>query len=109
MVSSGGPTAGHRKGVWEPLQHIAYGFAIHSLSPSRRDTRLSGRTRISTFTDASGEEHLVHRDVVSLEVGDEVYAFEKYTPRDKDVEGIWYRGCVSKFCDSNAPSNMPRT
>jgi dedicator of cytokinesis protein 3 len=48
----------------------------------------------SVFTDASGEEHLVHRDVVSLEVGDEVYAFERYTPRDKEVEGVWYRGCV---------------
>lgn len=85
---------GQRKGVWEPLPRFIYGYAVHSLSPSRRDTRLSSRTRISTFTDASGDEHLVHRDVVSLEVGDEVYAFERYTPRDKEVEGVWYRGCV---------------
>lgn len=41
------------------------------------------------------DDNLVHRDVVSLEVGDEVYAFEKYTPRGKEVEGVWYRGCVS--------------
>lgn len=35
------------------------------------------------------------RDVVALEVGDEIYAFEKYTPSPRDnVEGIWYRGCV---------------
>ena len=35
------------------------------------------------------------RDVVTLEVGDEIYAFEKYTPGPRDhVEGVWYRGCV---------------
>lgn len=56
---------------------------------------MSNQTRLSTYTDASRDEHLVHRDVVALEVGDEVYAFERYTPRDKEVEGIWYRGCVS--------------
>ncbi|KAL4253449.1 DOCK family protein [Abortiporus biennis] len=94
MVSSPGNPLIHRRGVWEPLPLIVYGYAVHPLSPSRRDTRLSNRTRISTFTDASGDEHLVHRDVVSLEVGDEVYAFEKYTPRDKEVEGEWYRGYV---------------
>ncbi|KAH9916230.1 hypothetical protein B0H21DRAFT_828013 [Amylocystis lapponica] len=76
-----------RKGVWEPLPLIVYGYAVHPLSPNRRDTKMSNRTRLSSFTDASGEEHLVHRDVVSLEVGDNVYAFEKYIPRDKEVEG----------------------
>ncbi|OBZ66616.1 Dedicator of cytokinesis protein 3 [Grifola frondosa] len=91
----------NRKGVWEPLPLIVYGYAIHPLSPNRRDTKLSNRTRLSTFTDASGDEHLVHRDVVSLEVGDNVYAFEKYTPRDKEVEGIWYRGYV--VCTSRRP------
>jgi dedicator of cytokinesis protein 3 len=35
------------------------------------------------------------RDVVPLEVGDEVYAFEKYTPSSKEpVDGCWYRGYV---------------
>ena len=86
-------TLGQRKGVWEPLPLIIYGYAVHPLSPvNRRDTKLSSRTHISTWTDASGDEHLVHRDVVSLEVGHNVYAFEKYTPRDKEVEGVWYRG-----------------
>ena len=95
MVSTAGPPPGQRRGVWEPLPRFIYGYAVHSLSPSgRRDTRLSSRTRISTFTDASGDEYLVHRDVVSLEVGDEVYAFERYTPKDKEVEGTWYRGYV---------------
>ena len=86
-------TVGQRKGVWEPLPLIIYGYAVHPLSPvNRRDTKLSSLTHISTWTDASGDEHLVHRDVVQLEVGDNVYAFEKYIPRDKEVEGIWYRG-----------------
>ncbi|TCD65187.1 hypothetical protein EIP91_003009 [Steccherinum ochraceum] len=100
MVSIPGQPPIQRKGVWEPLPLILYGYAVHPLSPSRRDTRLSNRTRVSTYSNAS-EEHLVHRDVVSLEVGDEVYAFEKYTPRDKDVEGIWYRGYV--VCTNRQP------
>jgi hypothetical protein len=79
---------------WEPLPLIVYGYAAHPLSPSRRDTRFSARNRLSTVTESSTDDHLVHRDVVSLEVGDEVYAFEKYTPRAKEVEGVWYRGCV---------------
>ncbi|KAI0082009.1 cytoplasmic protein [Panus rudis PR-1116 ss-1] len=105
MAPSAGQSNSNRKGVWEPLPLILYGYAVHPLSPSRRDTRLSNRsyrTHLSTFTDASGEEHLVHRDVVSLEVGDEVYAFEKYTPRDKEVEGIWYRGYV--VCTTRRPT-----
>lgn len=86
-------TLGQCKGVWDPLPLIIYGYALHPLSPvNRRDTKLFSRTHISTWTDASGDEHLVHRDVVSLEVGHNVYAFEKYTPRDKEVEGVWYRG-----------------
>lgn len=100
MVSNLTPPVGQRKGVWEPLPLIVYGYAVHPLSPNRRDTKLSSRTRGSTWTsttDASGDDHLVHRDVVSLEVGDNVYAFEQYTPRDKEVEGVWYRGYVLFF------------
>ncbi|KAH9924408.1 cytoplasmic protein [Fomitopsis serialis] len=103
MVTAG-PSTPQRRGVWEPLPLIIYGYAVHPLSPNRRDTKLSSRTRASTFTsttDASGDEHLVHRDVVSLEVGDNVYAFEKYTPRDKEMEGVWYRGYV--VCTSRRP------
>lgn len=29
---------------------------------------------------------------MALEVGDEVYAFEKYVPKGKECDGIWYRG-----------------
>ncbi|KAG6908384.1 hypothetical protein DXG01_004813 [Tephrocybe rancida] len=88
--------------MWEPLPLIVYGYAIHPLSPSRRDTRISSRNRLSTVTSASNDGELVHRDVVSLEVGDEVYAFEKYTPRSKEpVEGDWYRGYV--VCTTRRP------
>ncbi|KAJ7209531.1 C2 domain in Dock180 and Zizimin proteins-domain-containing protein [Mycena pura] len=87
---------------WSPLPLILYGYAVHPLSPSRRDTRFSARNRLSTVTESStGDDHFVHRDVVSLEVGDEIYAFEKYTPRGKEVEGIWYRGYV--VCTTRRP------
>ncbi|GLB37233.1 putative DOCK family protein [Lyophyllum shimeji] len=88
--------------MWEPLPLIVYGYAIHPLTPSRRDTRISSRNRLSTVTEASTDDNLVHRDVVSLEVGDEVYAFEKYTPRSREpVEGVWYRGYV--VCTARRP------
>jgi dedicator of cytokinesis protein 3 len=80
--------------MWEPLPLIVYGYAIHPLTPYKREARLSARNRLSTITDASTDDQsVILRDVVSLEVGDEVYAFEKYTPSAKDsVEGPWYRG-----------------
>ncbi|KAI6032808.1 hypothetical protein F5J12DRAFT_902576 [Pisolithus orientalis] len=96
-----GATTGLRKGVWEPLPLIAYGYAVHPLSPSKRDTRISNRRPMSTITEGSTEENPVHRDVVSLEVGDEVYAFEKYVPRGKEVEAVWYRGYV--VCSARRP------
>lgn len=78
--------------MWEPLPLIAYGYAVHPLIPStRRETRYSTRThRTSGITDTSADE--LQQDVVSLEVGDEIYAFEKYTPKGKETDGIWYRG-----------------
>lgn len=107
MVPGPSPGQTQRRGVWEPLPLIVYGYAVHPLSPSRRDTRYSNRTRLSTVTEASNDE-LVHRDVVSLEVGDEVYAFEKYTPKGKEVEGIWYRGYVyNSFINTRSGSYVP--
>ena len=89
----GPPTAAQRRGVWEPLSLIVYGYATHPLSPTHhRDTRVSNRTRLSTVTEGSNDEGFSHRDVVALEVGDEVYAFEKYVPKGKECDGIWYRG-----------------
>ncbi|KAG1865874.1 C2 domain in Dock180 and Zizimin proteins-domain-containing protein [Suillus subalutaceus] len=96
-----GSANAQRKGVWEPLPLIVYGYAVHPLSPSKRDTRLSSRRPMSTITEGSADESGVHRDVVSLEVGDEVYAFEKYTPRGNQADGIWYRGYV--VCTARLP------
>ncbi|KAG5221300.1 C2 domain in Dock180 and Zizimin protein-domain-containing protein [Salix suchowensis] len=85
------------------LPLVVYGYAIHPLTPSsKRDTRISHRAqRLSVVTEASADDHLAHKDIVSLEVGDEVYAFEKYTPKGKEVEGEWYRGYV--VCTSRRP------
>lgn len=81
--------------MWEPLPLIVYGYAVHPLSPYRRETRHSTRSRpLSTVTEASADDNSMMRDVVALEVGDEIYAFEKYTPSLREnVEGVWYRGC----------------
>ncbi|KAG7446416.1 cytoplasmic protein [Guyanagaster necrorhizus] len=89
--------------MWEPLPLIVYGHAVHPLSPSRRDTRWSSRNRdrLSVVTEASSDDQLVYRDVVALEVGDEVYAFEKYVPKGREVEGTWYRGYV--VCTTRRP------
>ncbi|KAL1743069.1 hypothetical protein HDZ31DRAFT_41774 [Schizophyllum fasciatum] len=87
--------------MWEPLPLIVYGYAKYPLSPSRRDTRVSSRSRLSTVTETSSTDERGNSDVVSLEVGDEVYAFEKYTPRGKEVDGIWYRGYV--VCTTRRP------
>ncbi|KAI0063692.1 hypothetical protein BV25DRAFT_405860 [Artomyces pyxidatus] len=95
------PTTPGRGGAWEPLPVIVYGYAVHPLSPSHRDTRISSRPRLSTVTEASTAESFIHRDVVALEVGDEVYAFEKYTPKGKETEGEWYRGYV--VCTTRRP------
>ena len=100
-----GTATAQRRGVWEPLPLIVYGYAVHPLSPSKRDTRISNRRPMSTITEASDGDVGGHKDVVSLEVGDEVYAFEKYAPRGKEVEGVWYRGCVdpNSFQSSHRP------
>ncbi|KAI0321083.1 hypothetical protein OF83DRAFT_1168770 [Amylostereum chailletii] len=95
------PSTPGRGGVWEPLPVIVYGYAVHPLSPSHRDTRISNRPRLSTVTEASTAESFIHRDVVTLEVGDEVYAFEKYVPKGKETEGEWFRGYV--VCTTRRP------
>ena len=82
---------GHRPRTRSP--GLVYAYAVHPLSPvDHGATTLSSRTHIFTWTDTSGDEHLVHRDVASIEVGDNVYAFETYTLRDKEAEGVWYFG-----------------
>ncbi|TDL26056.1 cytoplasmic protein [Rickenella mellea] len=95
------PSATPRKCIWEPLSLIVYGYAIHPLSPSVRDTRISSRNRLSTVTEGENDENFLLRDVVSLEVGDEIYAFERYTPKGKECDGQWYRGYV--VCTTRRP------
>jgi len=82
--------------MWEPLPLIVYGYAIHPLSPNRRETKTSSRHRLSTVTEASTDDNSVTRDVVNLEVGDEIYAFERYTPSPREPpDNIWFRGYAS--------------
>ncbi|KAG2015952.1 cytoplasmic protein [Coprinopsis cinerea AmutBmut pab1-1] len=86
--------------MWEPLPLIVYGYAVHPLSPSRRETRISTRNRLSTVTEVSVDDQQ-NRDVVNLEVGDEVYAFERYIPPNGRETDVWYRGYV--VCPTKRP------
>src|SRR5258707_1998705 len=88
------PATPGRSGVWEPLPSIIYGYAVHPLSPSHHDTHISSQPWLSTVTEVSMAESLIHLNMVALEVSDEVYAFEKYTPKAKETEVVWSRGCV---------------
>lgn len=60
------------------------------------------------MTESSGDEHYINRDVVSLEVGDEIYAFEKYTPRSREVDGVWFRGYVARSLAAYWHSKLPQ-
>ncbi len=66
--------------MWEPLPLIIYGYAVHPLSHLVEKHDIQPGNRLSTVTEASTDDHSMMRDVVTLEVGDEIYAFEKYTP-----------------------------
>lgn len=80
---------------WKPLPVIVYGFAIHPLSSTSRDPndpRPNGR--LSTVLELEHEEDDANPYVVALEVGDEVYAFEEYVPKQSESKATWYRGCV---------------
>lgn len=83
---------------WKPLPVIVYGFAIHPLSSSSsesQDRRATGR--LSTVLELEGEDDDPNPYVVALEVGDEVYAFEEFVPKQSESKGIWYRGSVHYF------------
>ena len=75
-----------RKGVWEPLPLIVFGYVIHPLvtTAENRKSRPNG--------DIDPNEFLAQKDIVPLEVGDNIYAFEQYTPKGNETSGIWYRG-----------------
>ncbi|KAG8760434.1 hypothetical protein FRC14_003131 [Serendipita sp. 396] len=84
--------------VWKPLPVIVYGFAIHPLSSSSTatsDPNQRAPGRLSTVLETEHEDD-ANPYVVTLEVGDEVYAFEEYVEPVENGEerDIWYRGYV---------------
>lgn len=87
-----------RKGVWEPLPAILYGYAVHPLSTGQRrdslqDSKVNSDTR--TPNGLKDQDDSCSNDmIVALDVGDDVYAFERYVPKGKEVQGIWYRGYI---------------
>ncbi|KIJ49358.1 hypothetical protein M422DRAFT_161378 [Sphaerobolus stellatus SS14] len=92
-----------RRGVWEPLPAILYGYAVHPLSPNQRkdETKQASNGR-------DHEESASNEMIVTLDVGDDVYAFERYVPKGKETDGIWYRGyvvCTSRRADTNFQSS----
>ncbi|KAL7418467.1 Deoxycytidine kinase 1 [Cryptotrichosporon argae] len=109
-LSLGGPSA-RRSGVWVPLPYIYSGLVVHPFHPvvaaspaSTPDKHHSASHRHrfswSGFPGSPGDETL---DVgrgnayeVSLDVGDEFFAFEEYqcTVEEDGLGSLWYRGYV---------------
>ncbi|KAF8521278.1 cytoplasmic protein [Hysterangium stoloniferum] len=111
-MSPAGTQGSQRRGVWEPLPAILYGYAIHPLSTSQRreslhDSKANGDSRTLNGVKDQ-EESASHEMIVALDVGDDVYAFERYVPKGKEADGIWYRGyvvCTSRRSDTNLQCN----
>lgn len=75
---------------WKPLQVIIYGFAVHPLTSSTKSDEQ--RTQFSGLPEQPEDDEEQNPYVVALDVGDEIYAFEEYTPNGNEVNGLWYRG-----------------
>ncbi|GJJ06217.1 hypothetical protein Clacol_000407 [Clathrus columnatus] len=92
-----------RRGVWEPLPAVLYGHAIHPLSNGQRgDSIHESKVGSNASSSRNNEESAANDMIVGLDVGDDVYAFERYVPKGKEVDGIWYRGyvvCLSRCTD----------
>lgn len=84
----------HRRGVWEPLPAVLYGHAIHPLSNGQQRDSLHDPKSNGGGSNNNGESSAANDMIVGLDVGDDVYAFERYVPKGKEVDGIWYRGSV---------------
>lgn len=72
--------------TWQPLEHIIYGFAIHPLAQSAY-----GRSNDQERPEDSFSTEGLHPAVdfvARLDVGDEIYAFEK----SGEQNAPWYRG-----------------
>jgi dedicator of cytokinesis protein 3 len=103
-------TAPSRPGprVWEALPAIAYGFVIYPLTPSkplRRQSRLATSSngghhvgpnglhtlREETENELQYEDAFEYSEQATLEIGDEVYAFERLAAESRNGP-VWYRG-----------------
>ncbi|TXT11135.1 hypothetical protein VHUM_01886 [Vanrija humicola] len=100
--ASSGPS--RRSGSWEPLPHIYSGLVVHpfhpaqSLPASPTATIRSTKNRFSwagsraddSFSTTRGNPH-----EVTLDVGDEFFAFEEYRSLDDAGDSsVWYRGYI---------------
>lgn len=94
--------------MWEPLPHIYSGLVVHPFHPSSSSPPPSPTTTIRSqqqknrfswsgvpssaaandvFSAARGNPH-----EVSLDVGDEFFAFEEYHSGEDADDSVWYRG-----------------
>lgn len=102
------PRTGPR--TWEALPAIAYGFVIYPLTPAKPVRRQSRSTPLVNGAGSSGlapnglstlreepetelqfEDANEYSEQATLEIGDEVYAFEKLVPETRGAP-VWYRG-----------------
>jgi len=92
-------------GMWEPLPHIYSGLVVHPFhpatsppaSPTTTVRSKEQKNRFSwsgvqsrgddSFTQVRGNPH-----EVSLDVGDEFFAFEEYRTAEDGDNSVWYRG-----------------
>jgi hypothetical protein len=103
-------TAPSRPGphAWEALPAIAYGFVTYPLTPSkplRRQSRIATSSngghhvgpnglhtlREETENELQYEDTFEYTEQATLEIGDEVYAFERLIPESRNGS-VWYRG-----------------
>lgn len=94
--------------AWEALPAIAYGFVTYPLTPTKTVRRQSRQTplgnggvghfgpnSLSTLREEPETELMLddieYSEQATLEIGDEVYAFEKLVPETRNG-AVWYRG-----------------
>ncbi|PWN49826.1 hypothetical protein IE53DRAFT_316947 [Violaceomyces palustris] len=86
-ASSSQPLAAPYK-RWEPLPKILYGFAIHPFSPDTDPLEPPPSLQFDQLSQGAREN--LQNNLISLEVGDEVYVFEQLGHQDVS----WFRGYV---------------
>lgn len=95
--------------AWEALPAIAYGFVTYPLTPTktvRRQSRQApltnggtshhglnglGTLREEPEMELPLDDTLEYSEQATLEIGDEIYAFEKLVPETRNGS-VWYRG-----------------